>query len=261
MDTEKLDSLKSTLLLKDIESFGHWPILHPEKWQKNEFDLAEMMINLVQSRALDVFVDVYVSQDQRNVTRRLLHFDQSGLGLGNTAREYYLNETKYAKQLNAYEKLMNARISLLAEDSGSTRSKEEIAADVSEILAFEKKLAKIMVSEDERRNFTRLYNKRHLTEVNELIPIIDWFKYFRSLMPLDLHNYINSDPDVILNEPEYFLRLSELIKITDTRILANYVSNRPYISLLVISRCFGALQARGLYNSMNVMRILLRLEY
>jgi predicted metalloendopeptidase len=112
------------------------------------------MINLVQARALDIFVEVYVSQDQKNVSRRLLYFDQSGLGLGSSARDYYLNETKYAKQLNAYEKLMNSRIGLLAEDSGSTRTKEEIASDVKEILAFEKELAKILVPEDERRNFT-----------------------------------------------------------------------------------------------------------
>lgn len=118
---------------------------------------------------------------------------------------------------------MNARIGLLVEDSGSSQTKEAIATDAKEILAFEKKLAKIMVSEDERRNFTRLYNKRRLSEINELIPIIDWYKYFRSVMPLDLHNYINEDPEVIVNEPEYFIKLAELIKSTDTRIIANYM--------------------------------------
>lgn len=223
MDTKSLDPLKSTHLLKDIESFGYWPIIQPEKWIKKEFDLAELLINIVQSRALDVFVDVYVSQDQKNVSRRLLHFDQSGLGLGSTARNYYLNDTKYAKQLSAYEKLINDRIRLLAEDAGSTRTKEEIAEDVKEIIIFEKQLAKIMVSEDDRRNFSRLYNKYRLSEVNALIPIIDWYRYFRALMPFDMHEYINSDPEIILNEPEYFLKMAELIKNTDSRIITNYV--------------------------------------
>lgn len=197
--------------------------MHPDKWVKEEFDLNELLINIAQSRALDIFVDVYVSQDQKNVSRRLLHFDQSGLGLGSTARDYYLNETKYAKQLNAYEKLMNARIGLLAEDVGSTRTKEEIAAEVKEILAFEKEVAKIMVSEDDRRNFTRLYNKHRLSEVNALVPFIDWYRYFRALMPFEMHEYLNSDPEIILNEPEYFIKMAELIKATDPRILTNYV--------------------------------------
>jgi predicted metalloendopeptidase len=190
--------------------------------------LNELLINIAQSRALDIFVDVYVSQDQKNVSRRLLHFDQSGLGLGSTARDYYLNESKYEKQLNAYEKLMNARIGLLAEDIGSTRTKEEIAVEVKEMMSFEKELAKIMVSEDDRRNFTRLYNKHRLSEVNTLVPIIDWTRYFRALMPFEIHEYLNSDPEIIVNEPEYFIKVSELIKATDPRIVTNYVRQQKW---------------------------------
>jgi predicted metalloendopeptidase len=120
---------------------------------------------------MDVFFDVYVSQDQRNVSRRLLHFDQGGLGLGSTARDYYLNATKYAKQLNAYEKLMNSRIGLLVEDAGVMRTKTEIAEEAKQILEFETKLAQIMVSEDDRRNYSRLYNLHKFSENNKLIPI------------------------------------------------------------------------------------------
>ncbi|KAI6196414.1 Neprilysin-1 [Aphelenchoides besseyi] len=223
MSTEKLNEQKSTAIIADIEKFGYWPIVYPNKWVEADFDLSDLMINVAQARALDVFVDIYVSQDQRNVTRRLVHFDQGSLGLGSSARDYYLNDTKYAKQLNAYERLMNERIGLLVEDAKTGRSKEEITTEVKEIIAFEKKLAEIMVSEDDRRNFTRLYNLYHLSDLKTLIPIADWEVYFRSLMPFDLHDYLNSDPEIIVNEPEFFGKLNELLRSTDKRILANYV--------------------------------------
>ncbi|KAI6238023.1 Neprilysin-1 [Aphelenchoides fujianensis] len=221
-----LNSLKSTALLKDIENFGFWPMIFPDKWVEADFDLGELMINVAQGRATDVFVDIYVSQDQRNVSRRLLHFDQGGLGLGATAREYYLNETKYAKQLNAYEKLLNDRIGLLAEDAGSKRPKEEIAAEVKEMIEFEKKFARLLVSEDDRRNFSRLYNPFRLSDMKTLLPIVDFNKYFRALMPFELHDYINSDPEIIVNEIQFLRNLTALLQSTSKRTLANYVFSR-----------------------------------
>jgi predicted metalloendopeptidase len=55
-------------------------------------------------------VDVYVSLDQKNVSRRLLNFDQGGLGLGSGARDYYLNDTRHGKQLKAYARYMTQKV-------------------------------------------------------------------------------------------------------------------------------------------------------
>jgi predicted metalloendopeptidase len=77
--------------------------------------LLQIIAYVAISSAVDIFVDVYVSLDQRNVSRRLLHFDQGGLGLGASARDYYLNTTRYAKQMAAYHKFQVAKISLIAQ--------------------------------------------------------------------------------------------------------------------------------------------------
>ncbi|CAD5215091.1 unnamed protein product [Bursaphelenchus xylophilus] len=223
MDTDNLNKLRSGKLLEQIKDFGYWPILWPEEWRKADFDITQTLINFGLSRALDVFVDVYVSHDQKNVSRRILHFDQGGLGLGSSARDYYLNETKYAKQLNAYENYINGKLALLAEDAGVNRSKEAIAADVKEIIAFEKEFAHILVSEDDRRNYTRMYNMRKLSDLKTLMPLIDWQRYFYALMPKDMYDYLQTDPDVIINEIEFFNRLSELIQKTDLKVIANYM--------------------------------------
>ncbi|CAD5210385.1 unnamed protein product [Bursaphelenchus okinawaensis] len=223
MDTDHLNQQKSQKLIAEVKNFGYWPILWPEEWNKDDFDITKTLINFGLSRALDVFIDVYVSHDQRNVTRRILHFDQGGLGLGSSARDYYLNETKYAKQLKAYEKYINGKIALIAEDAGVNRSSEAIAADVKEVISFEKEFAQILVSEDDRRNYTKMYNLKKLADLKELLPIIDWSKYFDALMPDDMKDYLETNPDVIVNELEFFTRLTALIKKTDNKVIANYM--------------------------------------
>lgn len=130
------------------------------------------MINIGLSRAADVFVDIYVSQDQKDAEKRMMHFDQGGLGLGSTARDYYLNDTRYGKQLAAYERYMSAKVSLIAEDAESSRTKRELNADVKEMIRFEKEFARILTPEEDRRNYTKMYNVRRFSDLSKLLPLV-----------------------------------------------------------------------------------------
>uniref|UniRef100_A0A7E4V4W6 Neprilysin-2 n=1 Tax=Panagrellus redivivus TaxID=6233 RepID=A0A7E4V4W6_PANRE len=223
MDIDAINNRKSLDMLKAVVGFGYWPIIHDDKWSSGHFDITELLINIGVSRGVDVFTDIYVTQDQKNVSRRLLSFDQGGLGLGSTAREYYLNETKYAKQLAAYEAYMFAKIKLIATDARANKSDASLRAEVKEILDFEKKFAKILTPEENRRNFTEMYNVFNLSALRQMMPLIDWNKYFRGLMPFDMHDYLDSDPLIIVSEPAYFDRLSKLLTATDTRVITNYI--------------------------------------
>uniref|UniRef100_A0AC34FHN9 Uncharacterized protein n=1 Tax=Panagrolaimus sp. ES5 TaxID=591445 RepID=A0AC34FHN9_9BILA len=223
MDIEAINSRKSYDLLKVLEEYGHWPIVHGDKWSAAHFDLTDILMNIGQSRGVDVFTDIYVTQDQRNVSRRLLSFDQGGLGLGSSAREYYLNETRYGKQLKAYQTYMTAKISLISKDAKSNKTKAQITAEVKELIEFEKQFATILTPEEKRRNYTEMYNVYKLSDLKSMMPLIDWNRYFRGLMPFDMHEYLNSDPLIIVSEPGYFKRLTSLITNTDTRIVTNYI--------------------------------------
>lgn len=107
---QDLNARKSSELLNRIEEYGFWPIIHRTKWHSDKFDLTKLLVDVGQSRAIDVFIDVYVSLDQKNVSRRLLNFDQGGLGLGSGARDYYLNETRHGKQMKAYANYMKQKV-------------------------------------------------------------------------------------------------------------------------------------------------------
>ncbi|KAH7668167.1 Protein NEP-1, partial [Aphelenchoides avenae] len=215
--TTDLSIRRSSELVQTLNSFGYWPIIS-NKWSANDFDLTELMINIGLSRAADVFVDIYVSQDQKDAEKRMMHFDQGGLGLGSTARDYYLNDTRYGKQLAAYERYMSAKVSLIAEDAESSRTKRELNADVKEMIRFEKEFARILTPEEDRRNYTKMYNVRRFSDLSKLLPLIDWNRYFRALMPFDMHDYLNDDPAIIVNEPEFFVRLTKLLQNSDQRV-------------------------------------------
>lgn len=105
-----------------------------------------------------------MGHDQKNVTRKLLHFDMGDLGLGGSARDYYLNATRHFKELSAYREYIRSIVQLLAKDVKSQQTIEEIDNDIDEIINLETRLAKIMVPHELRRNFTRMYNLRRFNE-------------------------------------------------------------------------------------------------
>uniref|UniRef100_A0A915BWX3 M13 family peptidase n=1 Tax=Parascaris univalens TaxID=6257 RepID=A0A915BWX3_PARUN len=223
MDVERINKQRGMELLEAIKEMGYWPIIHADLWRPEHFDLTDLLISVGVSRAVDVFVDVYVSPDQRNVSRRMIHIDQGSLGLGASSRDYYLNVTRYAKQVIAYHNYITQKILLIAEDAGRPTKVADIVDQIDEIVEFEKALAEIMISEDQRRNYTKLYNVHKLSELGNLLPVVDWDRYFRALMPFDLHSYLDADPDIIVNEVDFLKRLATLLEATESRIIANYI--------------------------------------
>lgn len=225
MNVDDLNGRNSSELLSRIEKYGYWPIISPDKWKEENFDLTDLLVHVGRSRAIDVFVDVYVSLDQKKATRRLLNFDQGGLGLGSSARDYYLNDTRYGSQMAAYKRYMIEKISTFAKDAGGAyrSDPEEIANEVDKIIHFEREFARILTPDEDRRNFTKMYNLHHLSEMQKVFGLMNWTKYFDWLVPEDMHEYLKSDPEIILAEPEFFVRLTKLLNSTPKKVLANYI--------------------------------------
>ena len=83
--------------------------------------------------------------------------------------------------------------------------------------------------QDSRRNFTKMYNVHRLSDIHSIIPDINWNEYFAWMVPDEFAYYLESDPEVIVAEPEFFRDLTKLLQSTEKHILANYVT---YIVLL-----------------------------
>jgi hypothetical protein len=52
---------------------------------------------------------------------------------------------------------------------------------------------------------------------------INWTKYFDTILPDDVHSYIATNPDIIVNEVGYLQNLTKLLVDTDERVIVNYV--------------------------------------
>ncbi|KAK6032689.1 hypothetical protein OSTOST_01125, partial [Ostertagia ostertagi] len=228
MDKKELNRIGSTHLLRTIRSYGVWPMVDgDDKWCAKDFDLTSLMVHVSEVRGLDVFISNYVRLDDKNVSRRLVKFDQADLGLGRNTRDYYLDRAKHAKKIEAYKQLL---VKLIYEYANIPNNDEKITKDVDEIIEFETKVAEIMVAEEDRRDFFKRYNLRRLSDMQKLTPIIDWSRYFLSIAPFSVHKYFVADPDVLILEPNYMkrqvaftYRITELLRLTDPRVITNYI--------------------------------------
>jgi hypothetical protein len=58
-----------------------------------------------------------------------------------------------------------------------------------------------------------------------LLPVsffqIDWFRYFSSIVPSIALDYLRTNPQIVIQAPAYFQRLSQLLQATNPRTLAN----------------------------------------
>ncbi|VDL77455.1 unnamed protein product [Nippostrongylus brasiliensis] len=149
-------------------------------------------------------------------------FSQIDLGLGESTRDYYLDK-EHEKKIEAYKKRMISEMRLLHEDAKLTFNETKTADDVDEIVKFETKLAKITVPEEDRRNHTALYNLRHLSDMQQLMPLVNWMEYLHDYAPSEVHDYLASNPEIIIEDINYIKNITGLLKSTEPRIITNYM--------------------------------------
>ncbi|KIH65518.1 hypothetical protein ANCDUO_04161 [Ancylostoma duodenale] len=106
---------------------------------------------------------------------RALKFDQGDLGLGPFTRDYYLDREKHGEKIAAYRKFLIDKVTQFLQDIDLPNNGTKIANDVDEIIDLETKLAKIIVPEEDRRDFNRMYNLRRLSDMQKLVPLVGFF--------------------------------------------------------------------------------------
>uniref|UniRef100_A0A915CCL5 Peptidase family M13 n=2 Tax=Parascaris univalens TaxID=6257 RepID=A0A915CCL5_PARUN len=223
MNTSELESLKSTQLLSALESLGGWPLIELGLWNNETFDLTSLLAAARRNYGNEIFFQVYVYADAKNTTKNTLYIDQGMLSLGRGSRDYYLNKTMFTNHLEAYKKYQREVAKLLMEDANKSRDDADLEADLLAMIEFEKEFATIIVPEDDRRNNTRMYNKRRIADLAMLMPQVDWVRFFHIVTPNDLHKLIDNDTEVIICEIEFLRKAARLLDSTDDRIKTNYI--------------------------------------
>ncbi|KAK6734584.1 hypothetical protein RB195_018025 [Necator americanus] len=229
MDKDKLNAIGARRLIESIRNHSVWPMLDgDQKWSLEDFNLTSLLVHVAQVRGVHVFVRSYVTIDSRNVSQRIMKFEQGDLGLGDSriGRIYYLDRKKHGRKIAAYRQFLISKITLLLEDSNQPKNETKIAKDVDEVVDFETMFAKILVADDDSRNFNTRHSLRRLKDLQKLMPVVNWAQYFHSVAPNVVHEYFASNPEIIIAEIDFMKRLTNLLQSTDPRIITNYVYMR-----------------------------------
>ncbi|CAJ0606430.1 unnamed protein product [Cylicocyclus nassatus] len=227
MDKNELNRIGAKRLIEDVRRFGVWPMLEgDEKWRVENFDLTSLLIHVSKTRNVHAFIKYYITLDTKNVSRRLIEFDQGDLILGRSSRDYYLDKEKHGKKIEALRSSLISKLELFQGDANLPIDRAKIENDVDELIDFETKMAQILVADEDRRNYSELYNLRHLSDLQELMPLVDWSRFFLAIAPPASYQYLSSDPKVLIVEIDYLRRITEALQATDPRIITNYVLMR-----------------------------------
>ena len=94
--------------------------------------------------------------------------------------------------------------------------------DMHDVIAFEIELSMIMTPPHERRNFSKIYEKMKLSELSKLVADFNFTQYLDIVVPEKIH----PDQNIVIYASKYFTKLTQIIKSTDKRVIANYILMR-----------------------------------
>ncbi|XP_027847675.2 neprilysin-2-like isoform X2 [Aphis gossypii] len=205
MDKEKIEKDGLKPIKKMLKNLGGWPVLEAEKWNDEEFTWKDSVYKIKEvGYSVDYFIRFSISTDVKNSMLRAIELDQASLGLMSTDEKVVIGYFRYMVDIAV----------ILGAD------RRRAMKELKESLNFEIKLAKILLSAEERRDATKLYNPMKITDLQEKFPSIPWKEYLNKLLnPLT----IRYDDIIIVNSPKYLSDLEVLLCNTPKRVQANYV--------------------------------------
>lgn len=138
-----------------------------------------------------------VGPDPSDSNKNILHIGETGLGLGD--RDYYLEDNdNNRKIMTAYEEYVKKLVRLI----GYNETEEERVW--SNLIDYEKKLAEIKMTREERRNPILHHNIYSIEQLQKEFPVVDWTAYFTKIGLENLKSvnvssvtYMRALPDVL----------------------------------------------------------------
>lgn len=193
------DLYHSGMDMKHRNLLGLTP-LSPYLWQiagiSNLTDLNKVVTELHRI-GVGVLFDIGVDQDAKASEHYILYLGQDGLGMPDS--DYYLKDDVESKRVRkAYLPYVTDILAL----SGMKPADAKTSAQ--RILALETKLAKLWMNKVERREIEKIYNKKSVTELNKLAPLLAFPAYLKSAG-------VPQVKSLIVMQPKYFKGLNALL--------------------------------------------------
>lgn len=201
--------------------------LNPVKRYLEQIDSLRDIPSLLQFAATQttygnaLFIGEYVGADEKNSSKNILVFAQTGLGLPD--RDYYFkNDAATQKVVKSYQRYMKRLFLLTGSDSAGAERQAAIVFNI------EKELAKSHRTNVELRDPQLNYNKMSVISLDKKMPGIGWTELLAGL-------HIKTD-SVNISQPGYYMKLNALLKtipIEDWKIYLRFHLTddfSPYLS-------------------------------
>lgn len=214
MDEDTVEKQGVDPIIKFIKDLHSWPLTsaHGLTWTEASWDFLQAL-TANHLNGFSALFSMSVSVDDKNSSRYIIAFEQSGLSLA-SREEYFSNHSNYKKIKNGLIEFGGKIGELLGGDNSTVWS------GMSDIYNLESQLAQIHVPQEELLDPAKTYHKMKVSELQDLIGSakLDLRQYLRQVFGRDL-----GDTSILLYTPKYFRELGGVLNKTSKRVLANYI--------------------------------------
>ncbi len=199
IDSVRLNNEGATAITSDLAKIANMD-------RKN---LSEM-VALQHSGSSYPFFGTFVMSDLMDSNENALYIAQGGMSLGD--RDYYIeNDENSVKIRKEYMKYLEKIFTL----SGyKTKDAKKAAKNVMKI---ETELAKVAMSREELRDYSKQYNVRSFDQMKKDYPNFDWVAYFNKLG-------VKNTDKVIVCQLNSVAKINELVKTLTDQELKDYIA-------------------------------------
>ena len=170
----------------------------------------------------DPFFNSSVMADMKDSNTNMLYLMQGGLGMGD--RDYYLeNDANTAKVRTAYINYIQRLFQLIGYKKGNAKKAAQ------NIMSIETRLAKVAMTREDSRDYSKLYNVTTVAQLKADYPNISWDQYFNGLGKKNLDKVCVFQPKSIGLVNEMLKSLKEQ-NIRDYLIFKYIDAASPYLS-------------------------------
>ncbi|CAJ0950452.1 unnamed protein product, partial [Mesorhabditis belari] len=216
LDEDELDKSGLRAIKEVLDWVGGWPTLDGTKWKPWSRSWERQLAFIMNRTGVNaVLLELAVTHDPGNSSRSVIELDQPKWGIG--SRWPYLMGADDPTVKNYTWLMIQTAMAL-----GATR--EQAEKDMFEAMELEMKLVNFSAEEHVRRDPDRGNNRYQLKELKQHFPHVDLSGYIEEVFS-DLVQLSENDT-VIIREVDYFKGIQHILRETNERVIANYISWR-----------------------------------
>lgn len=168
------------------------------------------------AKGLSLGWNPYIEPDDKDSSRYVLRFSQSGLGLPD--RDYYLESAeRFVTIKGKYSEFLSNLFGLVGLDRTTERAEG--------VVALETKLAESWMDAVERRDPDKQYNPFQPSQLSERYPSVDWARYFDSIG-------FDGVKQTIISQPGFMETVLQLLQSEKLEVWQDYLLAHSLLPLM-----------------------------